>query len=54
MNKATSGEVSNGEVGRDYCNQLFAIEKDLADLNPEERKIKRLELGKPVLEAFLC
>ena len=54
MNKATSGEVSNGEVGRDYCNQLFAIEKDLADLNPEERKIKRLELGKPVLEALLC
>ncbi len=54
MNKATSGEVSNGELGRDYCNQLFAIEKDLAELNPEERKIKRLELGKPVLEAFWC
>ncbi|WP_306307313.1 IS66 family transposase [Cellulosilyticum ruminicola] len=30
------------------------MEKDLADLSPEERKIKRLELEKPVLEAFWC
>ena len=54
MNKASSAEVSNGEVEKDYCNQLFTIEKNLEDLNPEERKIKRLELEKPVLEAFWC
>jgi hypothetical protein len=28
------------------------IERDLKDLSPEERRIKRLELEKPVLEAF--
>ena len=45
---------SNGEIGRDYCNKLFAIEKVLADLPTDERKSKRLELEKPVLEAFWC
>ena len=49
-----NGELSLGEIGRDYCNKLFAIERELADLTPEERKIKRLELEKPVLEAFWC
>ena len=45
-----NGELSNGEIGRDYCNKLFSIEKSLAELDPEERKVKRLELEKPVLE----
>ncbi len=49
-----NGELSNGEIGRDYCNKLFSIEKSLAELDPEERKIKRLELEKSVLEAFWC
>lgn len=35
-----------------YCNKLFEIEKKLKDLSPEERKEKRLQLEKPVLEAF--
>ena len=43
---------SNGEIGRDYCNKLFKIEEGLIDLSAEERKDKRLELEKPVLEAF--
>ena len=43
---------SNGEIGRDYCNKLFKIEEGLADLSAEEREDKRLELEKPVLEAF--
>nr|WP_302597386.1 transposase [uncultured Cellulosilyticum sp.] len=30
------------------------MERELVDLSPEERKIKRLELEKPVLEAFWC
>lgn len=38
--------------GVEYCNQLFEIEKQLVDLTSNERKIKRLELEKPVLEAF--
>jgi len=40
------------DTGRDYCNQLFKIEEKLSDLKSEDRKIKRLELEKPVLEAF--
>lgn len=38
--------------GVEYCNQLFEIEKQLVDLTSDDRKIKRLELEKPVLEAF--
>ena len=47
-------EVSKGEIGRDYCNKLFKIEEELAALSIKERKSKRLELEKPVLEAFWC
>jgi transposase len=39
--------------GLQFCNQLFAIERDLKDLEPEERYEKRLEKSKPILEAFL-
>jgi len=38
--------------GISYCNQLFEIEKTLENLSSEERKIKRLEKEKPVLDAF--
>jgi transposase len=43
---------SMAEAGRDYCNQLFEIERTLEDLPPEKRKEERLRLEKPVLEAF--
>lgn len=46
------GKLSNGEIGRNYCNQLFEIEKQLANLSPLKRKNERLKLEKPVLEAF--
>ena len=42
------------EVGRDFCNQLFDIERTLKDLTPEDRYTRRLELEKPVLKAFWC
>lgn len=50
-----SGDIqgSAAAVGFDYCNQLFAIEKDLTELTPEERKLKRQARSKPVLEAYL-
>lgn len=51
--KSTEG-LTNAEIGRNYCDQLFMIERDLKELCPEERKSKRLELEKPVLEAFWC
>lgn len=52
--KAEGAPVSVAEIGRDYCDQLFNIERSLKDLSPEERYIRRLELEKPVLEAFWC
>ena len=35
-----------------YCNELFKIEEKLRDLTPEDRRIQRLKLEKPLLEAF--
>ena len=46
--------MSNAEIGRNYCDQLFHIEESLKLLSPEERYRKRLELEKPVLDAFWC
>lgn len=46
--------MTQAEIGRDYCNQLFKIEERLKGLSSEERISKRLELSKPVLEAFWC
>ena len=36
-----------------YCNQLFDLEKELADCTPEERYKQRQERAKPILDAFL-
>ena len=33
---------------------ITELMKEMKDLSPEERRIKRLELEKPVLEAFWC
>jgi len=52
--KKTGTEPTTAEIGRDYCNQLFEIESRLKDLSSEERKLKRLELERPVLDAFWC
>jgi transposase len=40
--------------GLKFCNELFSIEDELGDLEPEERYEKRLLRSKPVLEAFLA
>ena len=52
--KDANAPLTSAEIGRDYCNQLFKIEESLKALSFEERKIKRQELEKPVLEAFWC
>ena len=54
MPSGTSSMPTSAEIGRNYCDQLFATEKKLAGLSPEERKVKRLELEKPQLQAFWC
>lgn len=38
--------------GLNFCNQLFAIERDLKECTPEERYKKRLKRSQPLLEAF--
>lgn len=40
-------------LGKQYCNKLFALEKDFAELSAEERFIERQERSKPILDAFL-
>lgn len=52
--KKSSDSLTNAEIGRDYCDKLFQVEATLKDLTPEERFTKRLELEKPILEAFWC
>lgn len=41
-------------TGECYCTRLFQLEESFADLSPEERYTKRLELGKPILDALLA
>jgi transposase len=38
--------------GLEFCNRLFAIERDLKEAGPEERYKARLERSRPVLDAF--
>ena len=52
--KAADAPLTSAEIGRDFCNQLFKVEESLKDLTPEDRFCKRLELEKPILEAFWC
>jgi len=50
--KAKGALPTSAEIGRDYCNHLFKIEESLRELTPKERHVKRLELERPVLDAF--
>ena len=52
--KSPDAPMCNAEIGRNYCDQLFHIEDSLKKLSPKERYHKRLELEKPVLDAFWC
>ena len=40
------------EIGYAYCNRLFDLEKKFKKLEPDERKEKRLQEERPVLDAF--
>jgi transposase len=40
------------QQGLNFCTHLFAIEKELHDVSPEERLAARLELSQPVVDAF--
>lgn len=43
---------SKGAEGREYINLLFRIEQEIKDLSPEEKKQKRQEASRPILDAF--
>ena len=49
-NGKKSGTAVEGEA---YCEKLFQLERAFADLSPEERKQKRQELAKPILDELL-
>ncbi|MED4568071.1 IS66 family transposase [Brevibacillus agri] len=42
------------QQGLQFCNQLFAIERELKDVTPEERYTVRMERSKPILDAYLA
>lgn len=42
------------QQGLAYCNELFAIERDLKDVPPEERYAARQERSRPVIEAWFA
>lgn len=50
--KASDAPPTAAETGRDSCDRLFRIESQLEELPAQERYWKRLELERPVLEAF--
>lgn len=43
---------SKGAEGREYINLLFKVEKEMKDLSYEEKKQKRQEASRPILDAF--
>ena len=44
--------TSDGYIGVTYCDKLFEIERQMAELIVKEKKDKREELSKPVLKEF--
>ncbi len=49
---ASLGEPVTAKEGLDFCNQLYAIERDLKDSSPEKRYEQRIARSRPVLDAF--
>jgi transposase len=47
-------EGSNAIFGKRYCDQLFGLERDFANLAPDERYAKRQEHSKPIVDAFFA
>ena len=49
-NGKKSGSAVEGEA---YCEKLFQLERTFANLSPEERRLRRQELARPILDEFL-
>lgn len=50
--EARSNPHSVAAQGLDWCNQLFAIERKLAEATPEERRAVREAQSRPVLDGY--
>jgi transposase len=53
--KAVAPEDRAGSMaleGLEYCNRLFHLEKEMAEISPQERYAQRLEKSKPLADAF--
>lgn len=45
---------SLASVGKGYCDRLFELEREFAELSPQHRYEKRLEASKPLMEEFFA
>jgi hypothetical protein len=55
--KSVPPEAQDGSLaltGKRYCDQLFELERQFAELSSEERFRRRLEASKPLMEAFFA
>ena len=43
---------SKGAEGREFINLMFKVEEEIKDLSYEEKKQKRQEASRPILDAF--
>lgn len=50
--KDADAKSSKAAIGYDYCNRLFALEHNWAELSVEERYEERLKNAKPLLDEF--
>jgi len=50
--EAEAAETSKAKEGFEQINKIYAIERQLKELSPEERQKQRLEQTKPVLDGF--
>ena len=50
--KKTTGGTSAAEVGYEYCNRLFQLEREYKDLPSKEKKAAREKYEKPILDEF--
>ena len=51
---AEAREDSLALVGKRYCDQLFSLEREFADLPTEQRYERRMESSKPLMGAFFA
>ena len=51
---AVERKNSLSQTGLEYCDKLFALEREYKKLTPEERHAKRLQKSKPVTDAFFA